>query len=194
MAGDYLHVRVGREGPACVLAVSGELDAVSASRLLDAAAPAVAADYGRFVLDLAGLTFTDCYGARALAALVCAVPDQCPVIVRAVQPMVRRVLNYTGIVLERLPRQDLVPRQHRVAAEERTARLVRDVRAAVLHAEATGAEVRRAARLAATTRDGVAATMARMAERKPQEAERLLALSRRAHSQAEQFRRLAVQH
>lgn len=107
MAGDYLTVRTRRDGPACVLAVSGELDLVSAAQLLDAAAPAVAADYKQFVLDLAGLTFADCCGARTLAALVQAVPGKCPVTVRSVPPAVCRVLDYTGILLDRMPRQQI---------------------------------------------------------------------------------------
>lgn len=49
-------------------------------------------------------------------------------------------------------------------------------------------------RLAAETRERVAATMTEIAYRKPQEAERLLALSQRARTQAEQLRRLAVSH
>ncbi len=128
MAGDYLRVRTGRVGPACVLAVSGELDVVSANRLLDAAAPAVAAtDYEQTVLDLAELTFTDCYGARALAALVRAVPGECPLIVRSVQPAVRRVLDLTGITLDRVP-------GNLVTAEDRAAGLIRDVQAALFDA------------------------------------------------------------
>lgn len=186
MDGDYLTVRTGRDGPACVLAVSGELDVVSAARLLDAAAPAVVADYRQFVLDLAGLTFTDCCGARALAALVRAVPGECPVVVRSVQPAVRRVLDYTGIVLER------VSSQEPVTAEGRTARLVQDMQIALSQAKATRAEVREAARLIAETRDSVAVSMTMMAQRKPEEAERLLALSQRARRQAERFRTLAV--
>lgn len=81
---------------------------VSAARLLDAAAPAVAGDYQQFVLDLAELTFTDCCGARALEVLVRAVPDECALVVRSVQPAVRRLLDFTGIVLERMPRQEPV--------------------------------------------------------------------------------------
>jgi anti-sigma B factor antagonist len=188
MVGDYLKVQTGHDGPAAVLAVSGELDVVSTNRLLDAAAPAVAADYERFVLDLAGLTFTDCYGARALAALAATVPDECPVIVCSVQPAVRRVLDLTGITLERMPGKDRVP------AEERAAGLIRDVHAARSDAQATRAETRRAARRFAETEDCVAVTMAIMAQRKPQEAERLLSLSGQARTRAERFRRLAVSH
>lgn len=139
MAGDYLTVRTRRDGSACVLTVSGELDVVSAAWLLDAAAPAVAGDYQQFVLDLAELTFTDCCGARALAVLVRAVPDECALVVRSVQPTVRRLLDFTGIVLERMPRQEPV------TAEDRTVPHAQDMQVVFSHAEATWAEIREAA-------------------------------------------------
>lgn len=93
--------------------------------------PAVAADYKQFVLDLAGLTFADCCGARTLAALVQAVPGKCPVIVRSVPPAVRRVLDYTGILLDRMPRQKPV------IAEGRPVPLAQDMQIALSPAEAT---------------------------------------------------------
>lgn len=185
MAGDYLTVRAVRDDRTCVLTVSGELDSVSVDRLLGGAAPAVMADYDQFVLDLAGLTFTDCYGARTLAALARAVPIGCPVIVRSVHPAVRRVLDLTGVTLER------TPREKPVTAQDRTAGLIRNMRAARSHAEATMTEVRRVAWLIAGTRDSVAVTMEGMARRNPKDAERLLAFSQLAHAQAEQFRMLA---
>lgn len=187
MAGDYLTVRALRVGRECVLAVSGELDWAAADRLLRSAARAVSADYDQFVLDLAGLTFTDCRGVRALSALVRAVPDGRPVIVRSVHPAVRRVLDLTGLTLEP------APREQPVTAGGRTAQLVRDIRIARSDAETTMTEVRTVAWLIAGTRDSVAVTMAMIARRKPEMAERLLALSQLARAQAEQFRTLARQ-
>lgn len=185
MAGDYLTVRELRAGRRCVLAVGGELDSASADRLPGRAAPAVTPGYTQFVLDLAGLTFTDCHGARTLAALVRTVPDECAVIVRSVHPAVRRVLDLLGVSLERMPRNKSVP------AGGRTARLVRDTQIARSQAQATITEVRKAAWLVAGTRDSVAVTMAVMAQQKPWHAERLLALSQQARAQAERFRMLA---
>ncbi len=188
MAGDYLTVRARRDGRVRVLVVTGELDIVSVNRLLDAAAPVVAAYYDEFVLDLAGLTFTDCYGARVLAALARAVPARCPVIVRSVQPAVRHVLDLTAVTLERMPREEPV------TAEARAARLIGEIQITRLRAEATMANVRNAAWLTAQVRDGVAATMEVIAQRKLEEVERLLAASRLARMQAEQSRMLAARH
>jgi anti-anti-sigma factor len=186
MAGDYLKVRALRDGRVCVLTVTGELDLVSADRLLAVAGPAVAADYDRVVLDLAGLTFADCCGARVLAALARAVPGERPVTVRSVQPAVRRVLDLIEVSLER------IPGEKPVTAEDRTAKLIRDMRFARSRAAVTMAEARTAAWLIAETRDSVAATMTVIAQRKPEEAERLLALSESARTQAERFRMLAA--
>lgn len=186
MADDYLTVRALRDGRECVLAVSGELDCATSDLLLSSAAPAVLADYDQIVLDMTGLIFTDCYGARALSALVRAVPDGRPVIVRSVHPAVRRVLDLTGIPLEPMPRETLA-----TAAGSRTSRLIRDTQIARSHAETTITAVRKAAWLIAGTRDSVATTMAVIAQRKPEDAERLLELSQLARAQAEQFRKLA---
>jgi anti-anti-sigma factor len=82
-----------RHGPVCVLAVTGELDLFTVADLAESAAAALAAPAERFVLDLSGLRFIDCSGARALGAVTQAVPAGCPVIVRSVSPAVRRVMD-----------------------------------------------------------------------------------------------------
>ena len=53
----------------------------------------------RFVLDLAGLTFLDCSGARALAALTNLLPSGCPVIIRSLSPAARRILDLLNLDL-----------------------------------------------------------------------------------------------
>lgn len=58
------------------------------------------------MLDLSGLAFLDCRGARALAEAARAVPVDSPVIVRSVCPRVRRVLDLLGLDLERRGGQD----------------------------------------------------------------------------------------
>ena len=115
LAGDepddpQLTVRVDYDGPVCVLTFTGELDMVAArgvlAQLTDAvralvqAGPAAAE---RVVLDLSGLAFLDCAGARALALAAWAVPEHCPVIVRAISPAAARLLGLAGISLEHGP-------------------------------------------------------------------------------------------
>ncbi|MGE5133471.1 MAG: STAS domain-containing protein [Gemmatimonadota bacterium] len=97
---DHLSARVEYDGLVCVLAVSGELDLLAAGKYADIAAAALRTNAERFVLDLSGLKFVDCGGARALAATAQAVPAGCPVIVRSVSPAARRVLELLGLSLE----------------------------------------------------------------------------------------------
>ena len=105
-----LTVRVDYAGSVCVLTLTGELDMVAArgvmAQVMDAvhalvqAGPAAAE---RVVLDLSGLAFLDCAGARALALAARAVPEHCPVIVRAISPAAARLLDLAGISLEHGP-------------------------------------------------------------------------------------------
>lgn len=91
-----LKVRVRRNGRLCVLRVSGELDIATAASFAAQAAEALRIPPGQFVLDLSGLEFVDVRGARALAAVTCAVPAGCPVLVRSANSRVRRVLDLLG--------------------------------------------------------------------------------------------------
>jgi anti-anti-sigma factor len=84
----------------CVLSVSGELDFLCAGSLVRRARGLVDGRAERLVLDLSGLMFADCAGARALAAVAGLVPGHCPVIVRSAQPAVRRILELMGADLE----------------------------------------------------------------------------------------------
>jgi anti-sigma B factor antagonist len=96
----YLGFRVQRDGAVCVLSVSGELDFVTADGFAERARLAVGGRAERLVLDLSGLAFADCCGARALAAVTRGVPGDCPVIVRSAGPVVRRLLDLMGLDLE----------------------------------------------------------------------------------------------
>jgi anti-anti-sigma factor len=96
----HLKVRGERAGGVCVLSVSGELDFLCAGSLVRRARGLVDGRAERLVLDLSGLMFTDCAGARALAAVANLVPGHCPVIVRSAQPAVRRILELMGADLE----------------------------------------------------------------------------------------------
>lgn len=96
----FLRVTAEHDGGVCVLSVSGELDLLSAARFAEQTALAIDGRAERLVLDLSGLAFVDCCGARALAALTEAVPDGCPVIVRSARPVVRRMLELMGVDLQ----------------------------------------------------------------------------------------------
>jgi anti-anti-sigma factor len=98
---DYLRVAIERDGAVCVLRVSGELDFLTAGEFAQRARVLADVEPERLVLDLSGLVFADCCGARALAAAIRVVPGGCPVIVRSVRPMVRRLLDLLGLNLER---------------------------------------------------------------------------------------------
>jgi anti-sigma B factor antagonist len=96
-----LKIRVKRDGRVCILRVSGELDIATAPAFAAQVALALEVPPARFVLDLAGLEFADCCGARALAAAARSVPPDCPVVVCSVNRRVRQVLDVLGLRLER---------------------------------------------------------------------------------------------
>jgi anti-anti-sigma factor len=99
-----LTVTAARDGRSCLLTLAGDLDITAAAGL--AAQVAQAAGHlsghpGPLVLDLAGLTFLDVAGARALHAVTAAAPPGRPVIIRAVSPAATRLLHLLGLNLER---------------------------------------------------------------------------------------------
>jgi anti-anti-sigma factor len=95
-----LTIRAVRDGPVRTLILCGELDFCEAGGLLRQAAAAVDSQTERLVLDMAGLTFLDCAGGRALAMAASFAPAGCPVIVRSLNPRARRVLELLGLDLE----------------------------------------------------------------------------------------------
>jgi anti-anti-sigma factor len=97
-----LTIKTSRDGPVCVLTVSGDLDLSQADGFLQQAARAIHSRTERLVLDLAGVTFLDCAGARALAIATRFVPRGCPVVVRSLSPVTCRILALVGLDLERL--------------------------------------------------------------------------------------------
>jgi anti-anti-sigma factor len=97
---DQVSVRVAYVGRVCVLSVSGELDLICADRFAERAWRLADGQAERLVLDLSGLVFADCAGARQLAGVTGIVPDDCPVVVRSARPAVRRVLELMGLDLE----------------------------------------------------------------------------------------------
>ena len=88
-----LTVKTVRDGLVCALILSGDLDLSETAGFLGQAALAVDNRTERLVLDLAGVTFLDCAGVRALAMAASFAPRGCPVIIRSLSPMARRILE-----------------------------------------------------------------------------------------------------
>src|SRR5256885_14661191 len=95
-----LTIRAVRDGPVRTLILRGELDLCEGGGLLRRAAITVDGQTERLVLDMAGVTFLDCSGARALAVAASFAPAGCPVIIRSLNPEVRRVLDLLHLDLE----------------------------------------------------------------------------------------------
>jgi anti-anti-sigma factor len=93
---DELRVRAIRDGAVCTLILAGDLDLLTAGEFLQHAARVLDERIERFVLDLAGVTFLDCAGIRALAIATCFAPRDCPVIIRSLSPPARRIITLLG--------------------------------------------------------------------------------------------------
>jgi anti-anti-sigma factor len=87
-----LKIKIKRDGLAVIICVSGELDVASAPILTERAGRVLRDPAERLELDLSGLTFIDCAGARALGVLKKSVPPGCPVLVRGASRRVRKVV------------------------------------------------------------------------------------------------------
>jgi anti-sigma B factor antagonist len=195
-------VTVERDGPVRVLAISGELDVITAPGFAERAARAVADTSRRLILDLSELRFIDCGGARALAAVTRAVPGDCPVLVHSARPIVRRLLDLLGLDLQRpYGKTGALPvtwpdNQHPRVEADRTAsevagRLVRQSREVWARSRRLLGQSRTLAGVVAATEDTVALTYAQLAERRPARAERLRQLSQHAHQEAVHMRERA---
>jgi anti-anti-sigma factor len=93
---DDLTVKTMRDGAVCTLILAGDLDLLTAGEFLQHAARVLDERIERFVLDLAGVTFLDCAGIRALAIATCFAPGGCPVIIRSLSPPARRIITLLG--------------------------------------------------------------------------------------------------
>ncbi|MFY9930500.1 MAG: STAS domain-containing protein [Streptosporangiaceae bacterium] len=96
MDADDLTVEAVRDGAVCTLILAGVLDVLVAGEFLQRAARALDDRIERFVLDLAGVTFLDCAGVRALATATCFAPEGCPVIIGPLSPPARRIITVLG--------------------------------------------------------------------------------------------------
>jgi anti-anti-sigma factor len=138
-----LTVTAERCGPLCMLSVSGDLDMSSAGQFPGLVAAVINGHAGRVVVDMSGVRFIDCAGARALASVARGVPGGSSVVVRSLRPPVRRLLDQLGLDLDlfgpylELMSLDLEPRSGPGALASRTAVLMhqsRQARSAAQHA------------------------------------------------------------
>ena len=97
MDADDLTVKTVRDGAVCTLILGGSLDFLTAGEFLQRAARVLDDRIERLVLDLAGVTFLDCAGVRALAIATCFACGGCPVIIRSLSPPARRIIDLLGI-------------------------------------------------------------------------------------------------
>jgi anti-sigma B factor antagonist len=108
-----LTIKIVRDGLVCVLILSGDLDLTETAGFLGQAALALDNRTERLVLDLAGVTFLDCAGVRALAMAASFAPSGCPVIIRSASPMARRILELLDLDLENIRPVSPAPRTTR---------------------------------------------------------------------------------
>jgi anti-anti-sigma factor len=108
-----LTIKTVRDGPVCTLILSGDLDFFETGGFLEQAALAVDTRTERLVLDLAGVTFLDCAGVRALAMAASFAPGGCPVIIRSLSPMARRMLELLDLDVESIRQVSPGPRATR---------------------------------------------------------------------------------
>ena len=102
MDNNALTVKTVRDGPVCTLVLIGDLDLSETSEFLVQAALAVDDRTERLVLDLAGVTFLDCAGVRALAVAASFAPGGCPVIIRSLSPRARQIFERLDLDKETL--------------------------------------------------------------------------------------------
>ena len=89
-------------GPVTTLILCGDLDLPATDGFLDQAALAVDDRTEQLVFDLAGVTFLDCAGIRALSIAARLAPGGCPVIIGSLSPMARRIVELAGLDLVNL--------------------------------------------------------------------------------------------
>lgn len=93
----YLWLWLDRSHQPAVLKVRGELDAVTADRFAVEAVRLLKQARGPVAVDLSILNFTDCAGARMLAAVLRAIPSSQLAGVSGIQPPVKRVFDVIGL-------------------------------------------------------------------------------------------------
>jgi anti-anti-sigma factor len=97
-----LTVNAVRDGLVSTLILRGDLDLAETGGFLEQAALAVDDRTERLVFDLARVTFLDCTGIRALSITARLAPSDCPVIIRSLSPIARRIAELAGLDLANL--------------------------------------------------------------------------------------------
>jgi anti-anti-sigma regulatory factor len=97
-----LTVKAVRDGPVSTVILYGDLDLPATDGFLQQAALAVDERTERLVFDLAGVTFLDCAGVRALSIAARLAPGGCPVIIRSLSPMGHRIADLLDLDLANL--------------------------------------------------------------------------------------------
>jgi anti-anti-sigma factor len=97
-----LTIKTVRDGPLCTLILRGDLDLLETGGFLEQAALAVDDRTERLVFDLAGVTFLDCTGIRALSIAARLAPSGCTVIICSLSPMARRIVELLALDLANL--------------------------------------------------------------------------------------------
>ena len=97
-----LTIKAVRDGPVRTLILYGDLDFPATGGFLEQAALAVDDRTERLVFDLAGVTFLECAGVRALIIAARLAPGGCPVIIRSLSPMGHRIAELLGLDLASL--------------------------------------------------------------------------------------------
>ena len=203
VSGERLRIRAERRDRVCMVSLKGPLDMTASIELADCIKTERAARPGRLVIDMSGVSTVDFAGARALANAARPVPGECPVIVRSLRPAARRQLELTGLDLGWLscgqPDRDTAPAAagpavpqarglDRDMASSATGMLVREWRYLLGSAEHAIADGRSHAQAVASTEEHVAATLRRLAARRPAASARLESLSQTARSYAATLR------
>src|SRR5437763_356074 len=97
-----LTVNAVRDGPVSTLILGGDLYLPEVGGFLEQAALAVDDRTERLVFDLAGVTFLDCTGIRALSIAARLAPSGCTVTIRSLSPIARRIAELLGLDLANL--------------------------------------------------------------------------------------------
>jgi anti-anti-sigma factor len=97
-----LTIKAAHDDRTCVLTLSGDLDLLSTPEFLEQVVRVVHDRTERLVLDLAGLTFLDCGGARALVTASDFAPRGCLVITRSPSRAARLLFGLLNLDLGHL--------------------------------------------------------------------------------------------
>lgn len=94
---EFLAVNVQVTAGAITVVISGDLDMATAPALATHLAPLMVGQPQRLVLDMSAVGFLDCSSARLIAGMARSLPPGRRPALRFPSPLVRRVLDLTGL-------------------------------------------------------------------------------------------------